>query len=63
VTLLSLILVLVIVGVVMYVINVYVPMEGKIKNLLNIVVILFLVIWLLQAFGLLNYISGVLIGQ
>lgn len=62
-TLLSLILVLVIVGVVMYVINVYVPMEGKIKNLLNIVVILFLVIWLLQAFGLLNYISGVLIGQ
>ena len=47
-------MVLVIVGVALWLINTYVPMAAPIKTILNIVVILFVVIWLLQATGLLS---------
>ena len=47
-SLLTLILILVVVGVVMYLINLYVPMDGTIKRIMNIVVIIILLIWLLQ---------------
>jgi len=50
----QLIVVLVIVGVVLYLINTYVPMAPPIKTILNVVVILLLVLWLLSAFGLLS---------
>ena len=62
-SLLSLILALVLVGALMYVINVYIPMESRIKSLLNIVVIIVLVLWLLQAFGLLDSIRGIRIAE
>jgi hypothetical protein len=62
-SLLSLILALVLIGVLMYLINVYVPMESRIKSILNIVVIVAIVLWLLQAFGLLDSIRGIRIGQ
>jgi hypothetical protein len=62
-SLVSLIVVLVVVGIVLYLINVYVPMESRIKSLLNIAVVVFLVIWLLQAFGLLDSIRGIRIGE
>lgn len=52
--LLTILLVLVVVGVVLWLINTYIPMDGKIKNLLNIVVVIITVIWLLKAFGLLD---------
>jgi L-asparagine transporter-like permease len=45
--LLTLIIVLVIVGVVMWAINTYIPMEQNIKQLLNIAVVIFIVVWLL----------------
>lgn len=47
-------LALVIVGVVLYLVEVYVPMSPPIKTILRIVVVLFVVIWLLSLFGLLN---------
>ncbi len=43
----TLVIVLVIVGVALWLINTYIPMEAGIKRLLNIVVIIFLVLWLL----------------
>jgi hypothetical protein len=49
---LTVILVLVIVGVLMWLINTYIPMAGPIKTLLNVVVLIILVLWLLSAFGL-----------
>jgi hypothetical protein len=48
----TLILVLVVVGVIMFFVTTYIPMEPKIKQLLVIAVVVFLVIWLLQAFGI-----------
>ncbi len=51
-SILTILLVIVVVGVVLWAINQYVPMAPPIKNLLNIVIILILVVWLLSAFGL-----------
>ena len=40
-------------------VNTHIPMDGKIKNILNIVVAIVVVIWLLQAFGLLGSLRGI----
>lgn len=53
-SLLSLIVVLVIVGVVLWLVNSYIPMDATIKRILNIVVVIAVVLWLLSAFGLLG---------
>jgi hydrogenase-4 membrane subunit HyfE len=60
VSLISLIVALVIVGVVMYLINAYVPMDVTIKKLLNAVVIIFLILWLLQGLGLIASLNNIL---
>lgn len=52
--LVQIVVVLIIVGVALWLVNNYVPMDGKIKNILNIVVVIFVVIWLLQGLGLLG---------
>jgi hypothetical protein len=52
--LLTILLVLIVVGVVLWLINTYIPMDGKIKNILNVVVVILVVFWLLKAFGLLD---------
>ena len=61
-SLISLILVLVVVGVILWLINTYLPMDGKIKSILNVVVVIVVILWLLQAFDVLGPISGVRIG-
>ena len=48
--LLSLILTLVVVGIALWLINAYVPMDAKIKNILNIVVVIAVCLWLLRVF-------------
>lgn len=58
-SLINLIVVLVIVGVILYLINNYMPMDGKIKNILNVVVVIAVILWLLNAFGILSSLGGV----
>lgn len=58
-SLLSILLVIIIVGVLLWVINTYIPMDRKIKNILNIVVVVILIIWLLKAFGLFSYLMNI----
>ena len=53
-TLLTLILTIVVVGVLLWLINTYVPMQATVKNILNIFVVIVLIIWLLNAFGLIG---------
>lgn len=55
---LSLILVLVAVGVLLWAINSYIPMDEKIKRILNVVVVVVVVLWLLSAFGVFQGLSG-----
>ena len=57
--LLHIVIVLLVVGVILGLINRYVPMAGSIKSILNGVVIIAVVIWLLQAFGLLGSLGSV----
>jgi hypothetical protein len=53
-SLISLIITLIVVGVLLWLVNNYIPMDGKIKSILNAVVVISVVVWLLYAFGILN---------
>jgi len=57
--LITVVIVLIVVGVLLWLINTYVPMDAKIKGLLNAVVVIVVVIWLLQAFGLVGQLSKI----
>ncbi len=61
-SLLSLIVTLIVVGVLLWLVNTYIPMDGKIKNILNVVVVIAVVLWLLQAFGLLGSLGAIHVG-
>jgi hypothetical protein len=52
--LIQLVLILIAVGVGLYLINRYIPMDAKIKSILNIVVVIVVIIWLLKLFGVLD---------
>lgn len=52
--LLTVLLILIVVGVILWLINTYIPMDRKIKNILNVVVVIAVIIWLLKVFGLLD---------
>jgi hypothetical protein len=56
--LLNLVIVLIIVGVALYLINRYIPMASSIKSILNVVVVVAVCVWLLQALGLWSVISS-----
>jgi hypothetical protein len=58
-TLAQIAVVLIVIGVVMWLINTFIPMMGAIKSLLNLVVIVVVMIWLLQIFGIIGPIPGV----
>jgi uncharacterized Tic20 family protein len=59
VSLVQIAVVLVLVGLVLWLINTYIPMAGGIKSLLNIVVFVVILIWLLRIFGLIGNLPGV----
>ena len=61
--LIQLILVLVIVGVLLWLVNNYIPMAASIKNILNIVVIIVVILWLLRVFGVLTNFPGIYVGR
>ena len=52
--LLNVVVTLIVVGVVLWFINTYIPMQGTIKKILNIVVVIVVILWLLYGFGVLN---------
>ena len=56
--LLTILVVILVVGVLLWLVNTYLPMDRKIKSILNVVVVIVLVIWLLKAFGLLSSITN-----
>jgi hypothetical protein len=60
--LLQLIVVLVVVGVLLWLVNRFVPMAGSIKSILNAVVVIGVVLWLLNVFGLFHSISRIRVG-
>jgi hypothetical protein len=60
--LINLVVVLIVVGVLLWLVNSFIPMDRKIKQILNIVVVIVVVIWLLQVFGVIGSLGNIRIG-
>lgn len=60
---LSLVITIIVVGVLLYCANRFIPMAPPIKNILNIVVVLCLVVYLLSAFGVFGHVRDVPVPQ
>ncbi|HEX2775350.1 MAG TPA: Thivi_2564 family membrane protein [Candidatus Acidoferrales bacterium] len=60
--LLQLVMVLIVVGVLLWLVNRFIPMQGTIKSILNAVVVIAVVLWLLNVFGLFNSLSHIHVG-
>jgi hypothetical protein len=60
--LITLIITLVVVCLILWLINNYIPMDSKIKTILNVVVVIVVIVWLLSVFGILGSMSSVRIG-
>ena len=63
VSLVSLIITLIVVGVLLWLINNFIPMDAKIKGILNIVVVVAVVVWLLNLLGLMDSLRGIRVGR
>ena len=61
--LVTVVLTLVVVGVLLWLVNRFIPMQGQIKGILNAVVTIVVVIWLLKVFGLIDYITQFRVGH
>ena len=61
--LLQLVMILIVVGVLLWLINSFIPMQGTIKSILNAVVVIVVVLWLLNIFGLFHSFSNLRVGS
>jgi hypothetical protein len=62
-SLISVVVVLIVVGVLLWLVNTYIPMDNKIKTIINVVVVIAVVLWLLSAFGVLGSLDSIHIGR
>lgn len=62
-SLVSLVITLIVVGVLLWVINNYIPMDGKIKRILNMTVVVVVVLWILSTMGLIDSLRGIRVGR
>ena len=60
--LLQIVIIMIVVGVLLWLINTYIPMQATIKKILNAVVVIAMVLWLLNIFGLFESFSNIHIG-
>ena len=58
-SLIAIVITLIVVGVLLWLVNTYIPMDGKIKKVLNIVVMVVVVLWLLNVFGVWGHLQSV----
>jgi len=61
--LLQVVMVLIVVGVLLWLVNRFIPMQGTIKSILNGVVVIAVVLWLLNVFGLFRSFSHIRVGS
>jgi len=59
----TLIFILVVIGVVMWAVNAYIPMQPNIKKILNIAVVILVVLWLASVFGLIPSTANIRVGR
>jgi len=56
-SLLTILIVLIVAGVLLWLVNSYIPMDRKIKTILNVVVVIIVIVWLLKVFGIFTYLK------
>jgi formate hydrogenlyase subunit 4 len=61
--LIQLVIALVVVGVALWLINTYIPMDATIKKILNVVVVIVVILWLLSIFGVFGSMSDIRVGR
>ncbi len=61
-SLITLIIALVLVGLILWMINSYIPMQATIKRILNAVVVIVVILWLLSVFGIIDKIENIHVG-
>ena len=62
-SLITVVIVLIVVGVLLWLVNTYIPMDRKIKSILNVVVVIVVVLFLLRAFGILESLETIRVGK
>ena len=60
--LIQIVIVLIVIGVLLWLVNL-IPMQGTIKSILNVVVVICVVLWLLNVFGVLSYLPHIRVGS
>ena len=61
--LVNLVITLAVIGLLLWLVNRFIPMQGQIKGILNGIVVIFVVIWLLKVFGLIDYLTQFRVGH
>ncbi len=61
--LINVIVTLIVVGVLLWLVNTYIPMDAKIKKIMNVVVVIAVVLWLLSAFGMIGNLNTIRVGK
>ena len=61
--LIQILIALIVVGVLLWLVNTYIPMQGSIKSILNAVVVIVVVLWLLNVFGLFHSLGNIRVGN
>jgi hypothetical protein len=61
--LVNMVVTLIVVGVLLWLVNTYIPMDRKIKSILNAVIVIAVVLWLLSIFGVIGNLSGIQVGN
>ena len=61
--LITVLLSLIVVGVLLWMVNSFLPMDAKIKRILNVVVVVAVICWVLNAFGLFDHLGNIRVGK
>ncbi len=61
--LVNVVIAIAVVGLLLWLVNRFIPMQGQIKSILNAVVVIALVLWLVKIFGLFAYLSQFRVGH
>jgi ABC-type spermidine/putrescine transport system permease subunit II len=61
--LIQVVVTLIVVGVLLWLVNRFIPMQGTIKSILNAVVVICVALWLLNIFGVLHSLNGIRVGR
>jgi len=58
-SLLTILVVLIVAGLILWLVNNYIPMDRKIKTILNVVVVILVIVWLLRSFGIIDSLNNI----